>query len=68
MEGFRDIVDAVGGIDVYNDLEFVQEGMHFSKGDIHLNGEQALKYTRMRYNDHAVTLVAKCANVKLFKL
>ncbi len=51
MEGFRDIVDAVGGIDVYNDLEFVQEGMHFSKGDIHLNGEQALKYTRMRYND-----------------
>ncbi|QWH20199.1 LytR family transcriptional regulator [Bacillus mycoides] len=51
MEGFRDIVDAVGGIDVNNDLEFVQEGMHFSKGDIHLNGEQALKYTRMRYND-----------------
>ncbi|MCU5067247.1 MULTISPECIES: polyisoprenyl-teichoic acid--peptidoglycan teichoic acid transferase TagU [Bacillus cereus group] len=51
MEGFRDIVDAVGGIDVYNDLEFVQEGMNFSKGDIHLNGEQALKYTRMRYND-----------------
>ncbi|PEI95139.1 LytR family transcriptional regulator [Bacillus pseudomycoides] len=51
MEGFRDIVDAVGGIDVNNDLAFTLEGMSFEKGNIHLNGEQALKYTRMRKED-----------------
>ncbi|MBO1579775.1 LytR family transcriptional regulator [Bacillus sp. XF8] len=51
MEGFRDIVDAVGGVDVYNDLAFTLEGMSFEKGNIHLNGEQALKYTRMRKQD-----------------
>lgn len=51
MEGFRDIVDAVGGVDVYNDIAFTLEGMSFEKGNIHLNGEQALKYTRMRKQD-----------------
>ncbi|MDM5157332.1 LytR family transcriptional regulator [Bacillus sp. DX1.1] len=51
MEGFRDIVDAVGGVDVYNDLAFTLEGMSFEKGNIHLNGKQALKYTRMRKQD-----------------
>ncbi|WP_410984284.1 LytR family transcriptional regulator [Bacillus cereus] len=51
MEGFKDIVDAVGGIDVYNDIAFTLEGMSFEKGNIHLNGEQALKYTRMRKED-----------------
>ncbi|EJQ41432.1 LytR family transcriptional regulator [Bacillus sp. AY3-1] len=51
MAGFRDIVDAVGGIDVNNDLEFTSRDQHFAKGNIHLNGETALKYTRMRYED-----------------
>ncbi|PER75656.1 LytR family transcriptional regulator [Bacillus cereus] len=51
MEGFKDIVDAVGGVDVYNDLEFSLEGVHLSKGNIHLNGYEALKYTRMRKED-----------------
>ncbi|MGM2631947.1 polyisoprenyl-teichoic acid--peptidoglycan teichoic acid transferase TagU [Bacillus cereus group sp. Bce040] len=51
MEGFRDIVDAVGGVDVYNELSFNQDGSSFTKGDIHLNGEEALKYSRMRYFD-----------------
>lgn len=50
MEGFRDIVDAVGGIEVNNDMEF-KYGEHFNKGEIHLNGDQALLYSRMRYND-----------------
>ena len=31
MEGFRDIVDAVGGIEVNNDMEF-KYGEHFNKG------------------------------------
>ena len=31
MEGFKDIVDAVGGVDVNNDLEFSLEGKHFQR-------------------------------------
>ncbi|EMK2594050.1 LytR family transcriptional regulator [Bacillus cereus] len=51
MEGFKDIVDAVGGVDVNNDLKFSLEGQHFQKGNIHLTGDQALAYTRMRKED-----------------
>ncbi|PGZ95354.1 LytR family transcriptional regulator [Bacillus pseudomycoides] len=51
MEGFKDIVDAVGGVDVNNDLEFTQDGHHFAKGNIHLTGDEALAYTRMRKED-----------------
>ncbi|PEF32758.1 polyisoprenyl-teichoic acid--peptidoglycan teichoic acid transferase TagU [Bacillus wiedmannii] len=51
MEGFKDIVDAVSGVDVNNDLEFTQNGHHFVKGNIHLNGDEALAYTRMRKQD-----------------
>lgn len=51
MQGFKDIVDAVGGVDVNNDLEFTYDGTHFAKGNIHLDGAEALKYTRMRYED-----------------
>jgi polyisoprenyl-teichoic acid--peptidoglycan teichoic acid transferase len=51
MESFQDIVDAVGGVNVNNDLDFTYEGVHFPKGEILLNGEKALKYSRMRYED-----------------
>ncbi|MEH7131447.1 LytR family transcriptional regulator [Neobacillus drentensis] len=51
MEGFKDIVDAVGGISVNNDLDFSYEGVHFTKGNLKLNGDKALKYSRMRYED-----------------
>lgn len=51
MEGFKDIVDAVGGVDVNNDLEFTQDAHHFAKGNIHLTGDEALAYTRMRKQD-----------------
>jgi len=51
MEGFKDIVDAVGGVTVTNDLDFTYEGVHFPKGELTLDGEKALKYSRMRYED-----------------
>ncbi|PER86559.1 LytR family transcriptional regulator [Bacillus cereus] len=51
MEGFKDIVDAVDGVDVNNDLEFSLERNHFKKGNIHLNGKEALAFTRMRKED-----------------
>jgi anionic cell wall polymer biosynthesis LytR-Cps2A-Psr (LCP) family protein len=51
MEGFKDIVDAVGGVIIQNDLDFTENGFHFAKGEIALNGEQALSFARMRYED-----------------
>lgn len=51
MEGFQDIVDAVGGVTVQNDLDFTQAGFHFAKGELNLNGTKALAYSRMRYED-----------------
>lgn len=51
MEGFKDIVDAVGGVTVNNDLDFTSGKAHFTKGTIRLNGEKALLYSRMRHAD-----------------
>ncbi|MBL4955067.1 LytR family transcriptional regulator [Neobacillus sp. OS1-32] len=51
MEGFKDIVDAVGGITVNNDLDFSQGGYHFPKGEVTLDGKKALAFTRMRHDD-----------------
>jgi len=51
MEGFKQGVDALGGVTIQNDQEFSQGGNQFSKGPIHLNGAQALDYVRMRKND-----------------
>lgn len=51
MESFMDIIDIVGGITVQNELEFDYEGEHFPSGQIELDGESALKYVRMRYDD-----------------
>jgi polyisoprenyl-teichoic acid--peptidoglycan teichoic acid transferase len=51
MEGFKDIVNSVGGVTVQNDLDFTYEGTHFPKGELKLTGEKALKYSRMRYED-----------------
>jgi polyisoprenyl-teichoic acid--peptidoglycan teichoic acid transferase len=51
MEGFKDIVDSVGGVTVQNDLDFTYEGTHFPKGELKLSGEKALKYSQMRYED-----------------
>lgn len=51
MEGFQDIVDAVGGITVNNDLAFSYGGHTFKKGEITLTGEEALNFVRMRKED-----------------
>ncbi|UOY91316.1 LCP family protein [Ectobacillus sp. JY-23] len=51
MEGFRDIVDAVGGIDVNNKFAFELDGVYVPEGAVHLDGEQALQYARMRKED-----------------
>ncbi len=51
MESFKGIVDALGGVNVQNKFAFDYEGESFRKGQIHLNGDEALKYSRMRYDD-----------------
>lgn len=47
MEGFKDIVDAVDGVEVNNTMAFDE----FSEGTLQLNGEEALAYVRMRKQD-----------------
>jgi polyisoprenyl-teichoic acid--peptidoglycan teichoic acid transferase len=51
MEGFEDIVNAVGGVTVQNDLNFSSGGYTFNEGEITLSGKEALAFTRMRYED-----------------
>ncbi|HEX6139205.1 MAG TPA: LCP family protein [Candidatus Limnocylindria bacterium] len=59
--GFRDMVDAVGGVTVENPTAFsytwdeakfhagTWDGGSFEVGTLHLNGTQALDYSRVRY-------------------
>lgn len=51
MDGFKEGIDAIGGVTVQNELAFSQGEHHFPEGPIHLNGDQALDYIRMRNND-----------------
>ena len=51
MESFKDTVDAVGGVEVNNTLNFSYEGYDFTEGMTKLDGKKALAYTRMRYED-----------------
>lgn len=51
FQGFQDIVNAVGGIDVNNKYPFNLNGVTLKAGPQHLNGYQALQYARMRHQD-----------------
>lgn len=51
MESFVEIIDILGEIPVDNHFEFDYEGASFSQGPLLLDGERALKYVRMRYDD-----------------
>lgn len=48
---FRNIIDALGGVDIYNEYEFTAiDGQYFPEGKIHLEGEYALMFVRERYS------------------
>ncbi|WP_026560963.1 LytR family transcriptional regulator [Bacillus sp. J37] len=51
MESFKDTVDAVGGVEVNNTLNFSYGGYDFPEGTITLDGDKALAFTRMRKED-----------------
>lgn len=56
MEGLADLIDAMGGITVNNEIEWIDEGYykkgyHWQLGEIELDGDKALGYVRMRHLD-----------------
>ncbi|MFB9769649.1 LCP family protein [Lactiplantibacillus modestisalitolerans] len=51
MGGLKQIVNAVGGVTIKSPLKVKFDGVTISKGTHHLNGKQALSYSRMRYQD-----------------
>ncbi|GAB6092643.1 LCP family glycopolymer transferase [Furfurilactobacillus curtus] len=52
MGGLEKVINKVGGVDIVPPLSFTYENQKFVKGKkIHVNGAQALKFTRMRYQD-----------------
>lgn len=67
MESFKDIVDAVGGVTVNNDLNFDYDGYSFKKESLRLM-EKKLLLTHVCVNKIlAETLDVKCVSVKLSK-
>jgi membrane-bound protein lytR len=52
MNGLIGLVDAVGGLQITPNLTFTYEEEYFEEGIIrHVDGEAALRYSRMRYDD-----------------
>lgn len=61
FNGFRGVVDAVGGVDItvteeiddpaYPTDDYGYKHVHFDPGCSHMNGEQALEYARTRHAD-----------------
>ncbi|MDN5966480.1 MAG: LCP family protein, partial [Lactococcus sp.] len=51
MKGLKTLVDAVGGIEVDNKIDFTLDGVHVKKGKQILDGRHALEYVRMRHED-----------------
>lgn len=50
FSGFMDIVDALGGITVYSDVDFTVAEWHYVEGRNDLSGIEALAFARERYS------------------
>ncbi|WP_404468975.1 LCP family protein [Sutcliffiella horikoshii] len=57
FEGFKNVIDIVGGVDVEVPFDFTEKSdvdnsvLQFTEGPMNLNGEEALAYARMRKQD-----------------
>jgi len=51
MEGFLQIIDTIGGVTIENDMDLTYNSYHFPKGDVTLTGDEALIFSRIRYED-----------------
>ncbi len=49
FNGFKTLIDEIGGIEVYSSVDFTRFNVHIQKGMNYLNGEQALVFARERY-------------------
>lgn len=48
FNGFENMTDALGGVEINNPRAFSVSGTQFAQGPINLNGEEALKFVRSR--------------------
>lgn len=48
FDGFKKIIDALGGVTVYSHYDFYVDYIHYPKGENTLNGELALHFARAR--------------------
>lgn len=51
MEGFEQVINTIGGVQVQNTISFQEGDYTFKKGEITLDGQAALAYVRMRKED-----------------
>ncbi len=51
MEGFLRIIDTLGGVTINNDMDLTYDEYHYPKGEITLDGNEALIFSRIRYED-----------------
>lgn len=51
MEGFLSVIDTIGGIQINNDMDLTFRDYHFPMGEVTLSGEEALVFSRIRYED-----------------
>ncbi|WP_195869134.1 LCP family glycopolymer transferase [Aerococcus urinae] len=52
MQGFIDIIDGMGGIEITSPMTFEQDGVSFTEGETRtLSGKEAMMYVRMRKMD-----------------
>ena len=51
MEAFKDVVSALNGVTVDNPFAFDYGGYTFPKGEVDLNADEALAFSRMRHED-----------------
>lgn len=69
MAGLKELVDAVGGIEVDNEITFSQDGFDFAIGRTSLNGEQAMQKARRQRDryDRSDSSTSSCIkSVNLF--
>ena len=50
FKGFKELINAIGGITVYSDYAFTAINTKIQKGENQLNGQQALNFARERSN------------------
>ena len=48
FDSLTNVVDSIGGVDINNDIAFNGHTRVFEAGNIHLNGKEALEYSRER--------------------